>query len=902
MDVRAPSPTERRAFLILVLIYAALAAVILPWAQAPGVRLPQIIAVSNGGIALADLCTALVLGHEFRRSGRPAVLVLLCAYLFSAVMAALQAVVFPGAVFDTPLFGGMQTSSWLFLFWRSTTAALYLATVLYARKPPIAVSGKARDRELLVALLLTCGACALLGVIAAFLEVPATAGTRFTSINLSVIVLFMLICGSALMLIWRSSAFGDALFLWLALVLIASIFDQVLATFGGGQYTLGWHLGKASSVVSACLLLVLWLGHLAAAEATTRVNTVASYGGALAVMVSALLLRWFVTPWLGNGLPVATVFGAVAIAVWIGGWRPATLAAVLGLLATKFLFAEAVDALPPIGALLGTGMYVGSCALIIGLGEAMRRARDRSRAAEQQFRQWQEASLQGFAVLSAVRDGEGAIVDFRFAYINPRGAAMFGRTLDAVAGQCMLEVLPGAKASGAVHSFVGVVETGEPSDTEVYYEGGGIDAWFRNLVVRVDDGICVSFSDITQTKRLEADLRQRAVELQRADANKSQFLAILAHELRNPMAPLVNGLALLGMLREPKALADTQAMMSRQIDHLRRLIDDLLDVSRIDHGKLELVRERVAMDAVVRNAIETAKPNLEAKSHELVVHYAPDPLHVEGDPVRLSQIVANLLNNAAKFTPPRGRIDIALSASGSHAVVAVTDTGVGFEPGDEQRMFDMFVQLESGTTAAAGGLGLGLTLVHWLTKMHGGTTEAHSAGRGKGAKFVVRLPLAQAVPELAPTLLPRSNAPPSRRVLIVDDNADACDSLAQILELEGFEVRTCHDGARALDLSEEFRPEVIFLDLNMPGVTGYEVAAKLRATPWGRAIRIVALTGMGQKGDLDATRAAGFDAHLTKPASIQEVMRLATAEPDNVLVSPATDIRRVDGGEAATPA
>ncbi len=868
-----------------------LTALILPWAQVAGPRVPQIIAVSNGGIALADLCTALVLGNAFRSTGRPAVLVLVCAYLFSAVMAALQAAVFPGAVFDTPLFGHAQTSSWLFLSWRSTTAALYLTAVLFARKPPKADSAKARDRELIVAVLITCATCALLGVIAAFLELPATVGTRFTSINLSVIVLYLLVCGSALMLIWRSGAFGDALFLWLALVLIASIFDQVLATFGGGQYTLGWHLGKASSVVSACLLLVLWLGHVAAADTTTRVNTVASYGGALAVMIGALLLRWFVTPWLGTGLPFATVFGAVAIAVWIGGWRPATFAAVLGLLATKVLFAEAVGALPTVGAVLGTGMYVGSCALIIGLGEAMRRARDRSRAAEQQFRQWQEASLQGFAVLSAVRDAQGAIVDFRFAYINPRGAAMIHRTPDPVVGQRMLEVLPEAKTSGAFQSFVQVVQTGEPSDTEVHYEGDGINAWFRNLVVRVGDGACVSFFDITQTKRLEADLRQRAVELQRADSNKSQFLALLAHELRNPMAPLVNGLALLGMLREPKALADTQAMMSRQIDQLRRLIDDLLDVSRIDHGKLELVREQVAMDAVVRNAIETAKPNIEAKSHELVVHYAPDPLYVEGDAVRLSQIVANLLNNAAKFTPSRGRIDIALSASGSHAVVAVTDTGVGFEPGDAQRMFEMFVQLESGVPAGAGGLGLGLTLVHWLTKMHGGTIEAHSAGRGKGAKFVVRVPLAQAVPELAPTLSPRSNVPPSRRVLIVDDNADACDSLAQILELEGFEVRSCHDGAQAVDLAGEFRPEVIFLDLNMPGLTGYEVAAKLRATPWGRAIRIVALTGMGQKGDLDATRAAGFDAHLTKPASIQEVMCLAAREASRVIIAATTDRR-----------
>ena len=386
-----------------------------------------------------------------------------------------------------------------------------------------------------------------------------------------------------------------------------------------------------------------------------------------------------------------------------------------------------------------------------------------------------------------------------------------------------------------------------------------------------------------EIQRRDAELRQTAADLQRADANKSQFLALLSHELRNPLAPLLNGLTLLRM-RHPQAGAETQAMMGRQIDHLRRLIDDLLDVSRIDRGKLELRRSRIAVDAVVRSAIDTAKPAIEAKSHALVVRYAPEPLYVEGDPVRLSQVVANLLNNAAKFTAAGGRIEIVTRTEGAGAVVSVKDNGVGFEPADAERMFEMFVQLDPGRQQGAGGLGLGLTLVRSLVEMHGGAIEARSDGPGLGAEFAVRLPLAAAAAEddAAPQAALRLPAPARRRVLVVDDNVDAADSLAQILRLEGFVVRAAYDGENALRTAAELRPDAAFLDLNMPGMSGYQLAARLRGQPWGRALRLVALTGMGQKADLAATRGAGFDAHLTKPAAAEDVLRLA-AGADNVL-------------------
>ena len=379
-----------------------------------------------------------------------------------------------------------------------------------------------------------------------------------------------------------------------------------------------------------------------------------------------------------------------------------------------------------------------------------------------------------------------------------------------------------------------------------------------------------------EIRERDSVLRRRAEDLQRADRNKSQFLALLSHELRNPLAPLLNGLLLLKLRGE--GAGEVQAMMERQIGHLRRLIDDLLDVSRIDLGKLDLRRERVAVDAVVRSAIETAKPNIEAKSHALLVRYAPEPLYVEGDALRLSQVVSNLLNNAAKFTPAGGRIEIATRLEAGCALVSVKDTGIGLAPGDERRIFEMFVQVDASRTKAAGGLGLGLTLVRSLVEMHGGRIEAHSAGIGRGAEFVVRLPLA-AAPAASAAATPALPSPRAgRKVLVVDDNADAADSLVQILRLKGFDALACYDGEAALNAAQELKPEVAFLDLNMPGMNGTELAARLRAQAGHRAIKLIALTGMGQKSDLAATRAAGFDAHVTKPASLDEVVRLASAD------------------------
>jgi CheY-like chemotaxis protein/anti-sigma regulatory factor (Ser/Thr protein kinase) len=326
--------------------------------------------------------------------------------------------------------------------------------------------------------------------------------------------------------------------------------------------------------------------------------------------------------------------------------------------------------------------------------------------------------------------------------------------------------------------------------------------------------------------------------------------------------------------REDAATAETHDMMERQIVQLTRLIDDLLDVSRVDRGKLELRTETVAINAVMRTGAETAKPNIDAKGHTLAVSYPEAPLHVQGDPVRLAQVVANLLNNAAKFTPPKGRIELSARAEDGRVVLCVADNGIGIAPEHLHEVFDMFVQVDTRHVAASGGLGLGLTLARAIVRRHGGEIEATSRGRGKGSEFTLRLPLVTA-PEAAQPEAAPAEPPVRRRVLVVDDNVDAAQTLAQYLRLTGHRVESALDGEAALRIAEVLHPDVAFIDLNMPRMDGAEVARRLRLTPWGRSARLVALTGMGQQADIERTREAGFDEHITKPADLQRLSRLA---------------------------
>jgi PAS domain S-box-containing protein len=373
-------------------------------------------------------------------------------------------------------------------------------------------------------------------------------------------------------------------------------------------------------------------------------------------------------------------------------------------------------------------------------------------------------------------------------------------------------------------------------------------------------------------------------ELKEADRKKDEFLAMLAHELRNPLAPIRNAVHILRM-RGVDAATATRAkdVMERQIQHMVRLVDDLLDVSRIMEGKIDLRREPVEIDTVVARAVETAQPAIDAQGHELTITLPPVPLSVYADPVRLAQVVSNLLTNAAKYMESGGRIWLSAERQGDELALRVRDAGLGIAPDLLPRVFDLFVQAEHGVGRSQGGLGLGLTLVKRLVEMHGGSVTAHSEGLGKGSEFVVRLSVLPLKDSSTRTGTGQKEVTPlptglRRRILVVDDNVDAAESLALLLRLQGQVVRVAHDGPSALATAQAFQPEMVFLDIGMPGMDGYEVARQLRQQPGLEHTTLVALTGWGQEEDRRRSREAGFDKHLIKPVE-PDLLRRALIEP-----------------------
>ncbi len=376
--------------------------------------------------------------------------------------------------------------------------------------------------------------------------------------------------------------------------------------------------------------------------------------------------------------------------------------------------------------------------------------------------------------------------------------------------------------------------------------------------------------DITDRKRLEQQLTQRLEQLAEADVQKNDFLAMLAHELRNPLAPLRNALHLVRPGATPELIEQARSMMERQVEHLVRLVDDLLDLSRIVRNKIELRKEPVDLASALTRAVETAQPVIDAHGHRLLISLPQGPVTVQGDLIRLSQVIANLLTNAAKYSDKPGRIWLGVERKGGEALLKVRDEGIGIEPALLPRIFDLFVQADHSLARSGGGMGMGLTLVKRLVEMHGGTVSAHSAGTGtgKGSEFVVRLPSAPAAqPGTHSSEAQKQEGKGARRILVVDDNVDAAESMALILKMSGYETQCAYDGPSALDAAQYYLPDVVVLDIGLPGMTGYEVAQKLREQPRFDNTPIIAVTGYGQEEDRRRSRQAGFDHHLTKPVS-----------------------------------
>ena len=455
---------------------------------------------------------------------------------------------------------------------------------------------------------------------------------------------------------------------------------------------------------------------------------------------------------------------------------------------------------------------------------------------------------------------------------------------------------PSAQLSEQIRAASAQASRGETFHAELpYFVGDGSERIADVTIQPIRDAagrvlfLAPTGVDITDRRRVEAEreklednLRNLAANLSEADRRKNEFLAMLAHELRNPLAPMSNAARALRLGgHEGESLRSASDMLERQVRQMSRLVDDLLDMSRITRGRIELRKEPLELAPVVSHAVEAARALYRSMDHELTVTMPDAPMQLSADPTRLAQVIGNLLNNASKFTDKGGHVWLTVEKEGNEAVIRVRDNGIGIAQEHIPGLWEMFAQVDTSLERSRGGLGIGLTLVKTLVEMHGGTVQAQSDGLARGSEFTVRLPI------LSNTALPASHTgvsePPlptmRRRVLIVDDSEDGAESLAMLLQLGGHETHIAHDGVEAIEAAQKLRPDVVLLDIGLPRLNGYEVCHRLRKEPWAKDLMLVALTGWGQEEDRHRSKEAGFDAHLVKPVDHDALLRLLASLP-----------------------
>jgi PAS domain S-box-containing protein len=479
--------------------------------------------------------------------------------------------------------------------------------------------------------------------------------------------------------------------------------------------------------------------------------------------------------------------------------------------------------------------------------------------------------------------------DYAIFALTPEGRiASWNTGAERIKGYLAEEVLgkpfsifytPDAVARGKPEWLLrAALEHGSVEDEGWRVRKDGREFW-ANVVItalRDEQGELRGFAKVTR----DLTDRRHIDELQQADRFKNEFLALLAHELRNPLAPIRSAVQVLATRNAANLeLAQAQEIAERQIRHMARLLDDLLDVARISQGKLEIRKETIAVGEILRRAVDAELPFIQERKLELSLEVPEEALGVDADPVRLQQIFVNLLNNAAKYTDPGGRIAVVVESQPGQVVIRFRDTGIGIEPRMVSRLFEPFVQVERREKRSVGGVGLGLAVVRRLIEMHDGSVDVFSAGLGRGSEFVVRMPRVPigraADPRIRATARAEGQAP--ARILVVDDNVDAADGLKMLLELDGEDARAAYDGEAALKIAKEFRPQIVLLDVGIPHMDGYEIARRLRSAPETRAAILVAVTGWGQSEDRRRSKEAGFDYHLVKPVDPATLHRLLQA-------------------------
>ncbi|HEY9063645.1 MAG TPA: ATP-binding protein [Burkholderiaceae bacterium] len=771
LDEKSPSAATRRAAAIIAALSIAFAVALAPFAKVKLGALPAFAPVIQAALCVNDLITVVLLLGQWRLARRPAVLVLAGGYLFSALMAVLHALSFPGAFAQGGLIGGgAQTTAYLYIFWHAGLAVFALGYAFARRQPrPLAPRPSLRA---LPWLLTTLALCAALGYIAAAhgdALPPVLAGDVYAAaFNVYRYGQWLLVIGAAGWL-WATPQ-RSVLDVWLAVSLVATACEIALvAIFNAGRWDLGFYAGRLYALMASLSVLTVLLleqtqllADLAQARADIRNEAARREGEArFRVMVDAMpQLCWIAR---GDG--------------WIHWYN--------------------------------------------------RRWYEYTGATPEQMEGWGWQTVHDPAVLPSVVEGW---------------------TRAITSGEPFEMVFPLKRADGQFRSFLTRV-------VPIRDAQGKVVQWFGTN------------TDISRQADAERALRE-------ADVRKDEFLATLSHELRNPLAPIRTAVELMDRFPELSQRARAAVgVLDRQSRHLTRLVDDLLEVSRITQGKFHLSIQRVSLNACVRDALEGARDAAEAAGHTLQTSVPAQELFVEGDATRITQCVLNLLTNAVRFTPAKGRIDLSLAHDGRCAIVSVKDTGVGIAAEHLERIFDQFVQVTPALHRTHGGLGIGLALVKALSQLHGGQVRASSPGPGLGSVFELVLPLAdvQSLEAAAEPLAP-SGAVRRRRILVVDDNRDAAQLLAELLVQHGHDVQLAHDGRQCLSVVSDFKPEVVFMDIGMPVMNGLEAAQALRHQ--GVNALLVAVTGWGQEKDRDATGRMGFDVHLTKPIDSAQVLAI----------------------------
>ena len=509
-----------------------------------------------------------------------------------------------------------------------------------------------------------------------------------------------------------------------------------------------------------------------------------------------------------------------------------------------------------------------------------KQATEALRQSEERYRTLFDSMDQGYCVIDVIFDAHQQPIDFRYLEANPAFEKQSG--LHGVVGKRIREVVANLDQHW-FDTYGKVATTGEP--VRFLSEAKAMGRWFDFYAFPIGEAgrrkVAVVFSDVTERTRSHEKTREQAEALVDLHRRKDEFLAMLSHELRSPLAPIANAVHLLGLQKHEDPLQlQARLIIERQVAQLKHLVDDLLEVSRITTGRILLRQEQIVVGGIVERAVETTQGLMEQRRHQLTMTLPSHPLWLHADAARIEQVLVNLLVNAAKYTDEGGRIWLSVQQEGDQIILRVRDTGVGIAPELLPRIFDLFAQADRSLDRSQGGLGIGLSLVQRLVELHGGTVEAHSVV-GQGSEFVVRLPI------VATAVLPPSSAtatiePPGHRcrVLIVDDNVDTANSMALLLNASGHEVRTAHDGPTALDAAVDYRPDVVILDIGLPGLNGYEVARRLRHQAALADVVLIAITGYGQETDRQSALAAGFNHHLVKPVDFALVRNILSTVPN----------------------